>query len=77
MTNHHPDSPILRLVIYVLLRQFLRKQAPVGGALQKYVTASLHASILYFSHYPTLAAHPRERRVYDRVKPLFLAAYSQ
>lgn len=44
---------------------FLVQQAPIDGALLKYVPVPLGARTLYISYYPNFAVHPGERFVYD------------
>lgn len=50
---------------------FLVRQVRVSRALQKYVPVTLHAYLLYLSHYPTLARHHREQRMYDTMRRHF------
>lgn len=39
-------------------------QALVDRALQKYILVTLRIPIRYLSHYPIVAGHPRQRRMY-------------
>lgn len=51
------------------------RPAPVHGALQKNVSITLLVGVLYLLHYPTLARHSRERRMYDFMKHCFFWLY--
>lgn len=39
---------------------------PIDGAIQKFVPVTLLVHILYLTHYPALAEHPKEERMYER-----------
>lgn len=44
------------------------RQSKVDSAVQKVVPVALRVLILYLSHYPILAGHPRKRRFYDKLR---------
>lgn len=48
---------------------------PINGASQNVVPVTLRVCFLYLSHDPTLAGHPSERCMYDRMGKTFYWAH--
>lgn len=53
------------------------REALVHGALQKYVSATLCPSILYFSFYSTLGGHTREPCIYGTMRDRVFWSYKE
>lgn len=63
-----PTVGLPRLMYNLDTNGFLVCTAPVHGSLEKVVPTSLQLHLLYHWHYPTLAVHPCEECMYNRMR---------